>query len=88
MTDKKLTFKERRAADSRQVLQDAIDAGALVSIRFDQDGPRVRVNLDRVVNHKAMALYIRYRNADASSLFDAAAALILHSMGKAGDPAA
>lgn len=76
------TFAEKRAADSRLILQDAIAAGGQVSIRYDESGPRVRVNLDRVPNEKATALYLRYRHAKPASLFDAAAALILQSMGK------
>ena len=72
-----VSHKERMAADTAALLTDAIDAGGMVSIKFTAAaGLRVRINLDRVANAKATALYLRYRNADTDNLVKAAGALL------------
>jgi len=72
-----LTFAQRQARDNAQILNDVIEAGGRVNVRFDlKRGARVRVNLDRIEPSLALAMYLRYTNADKPALVNAACTLM------------
>lgn len=75
--DKTETHAQRVRREAADLLQNIVDAGGSVSIRFDSErGARVRVNLDRLDNAKAFPLFISFRNAPHDVLLASASELL------------
>ena len=75
--DKTETHAQRVRREAADLLQNIIDAGGSVSVRFDTErGARVRVNLDRLNNAKAFPLFLSFRNAPHDVLLASAADLL------------
>ena len=58
------TYAERADHEARAVLQDVVDAGGVVNVRFDAaGGARLAVRFDLIDGPAAVRLFIAYRTA-------------------------
>ena len=75
MTTGQETHSDRQRREAASVLSEIIEAGGVVNIRHDRNGPRLAIRFDMIEGPAAVRLFIAYRTARAShpEALDAAA---------------
>ena len=75
------TYAARKRAETAALLQDIVDAGGTVAVRFDKaKGARLAVRFDLIETQDAVRLFIAYRTARPRALQAAALAMLQGAM--------